>query len=294
MAKDFQQLTIKDSFMFAAVMADSEKCRRFIEIALDMKVLHVTVITEKALFYHPNYHSVRLDVLAEEHGTQRRFNVEMQVERLKCLPQRTRYYHAQMNMDILAAGLDYIHLPNTYVIFICDFSPFESGKRRYRYTFRNRCDEDGRELGDGSITVILSTKGENDSDVPKELLHFLKYVENPQHPAKDTVSDEYVRSLDRQIAAIKRNRNWEAKFVLFEEMMHNEREAGRLEGRQEGRLEGRQESRREAIIDLLQMHGTVPTDILDRINLEENPDILKQWHLAAARSASFEEFRKNI
>ena len=203
MAKDFQQLTIKDSFMFAAVMADSEKCRRFIEIALDMKVLHVTVITKKALFYHPNYHSVRLDVLAEEHGTQRRFNVEMQVERLKCLPQRTRYYHAQMNMDILAAGLDYIHLPNTYVIFICDFSPFESGERRYRYTFRNRCDENGR-------------------------------------------------------------------------------------------LEGRQESRREAIIDLLQMHGTVPTDILDRINLEENPDILKQWHLVAARSASFEDFRKNI
>lgn len=83
--------------MFAAVMADSEKCRRFIEIALDMEVLHVTVITEKALFYHPNYHSVRLDVLAEEHGTQRRFNVEMQVERLKYLPQRTRYYRPFTN-----------------------------------------------------------------------------------------------------------------------------------------------------------------------------------------------------
>ena len=30
--------------------------------------------------YHPEYHGVRLDVMAEEEGTRRRFNVEMQVK----------------------------------------------------------------------------------------------------------------------------------------------------------------------------------------------------------------------
>ena len=178
MAKDFQKLTIKDSFMFSAVMENEETCRQLLEIALSMKILSVTVITEKTLRYHPDYHGVRLDVVADEHGTRRRFNVEMQVERIKNLPRRIRYYHTQMNIDTLASGKDYDELPDTYVIFICDFAPFKTGVPRYRYTFRTRSDEDGQPLDDGSISVILSTKGQNDNEVPKELLRFLKYVEN--------------------------------------------------------------------------------------------------------------------
>ena len=48
--------------------------------ALEMPILEVDVITEKSISYHPEYHGVRLDVLAEEAGTKRRFNVEMQVK----------------------------------------------------------------------------------------------------------------------------------------------------------------------------------------------------------------------
>ena len=286
MAKEFQQLTIKDSFMFSAVMENEETCRQLLEIALSMKILNVTVITEKTLSYHPNYHGVRLDVLAEEHGTRRRFNVEMQVERIKNLPKRVRYYHTQMNIDALAAGKDYDELPDTYVIFICDFSPFETEKCRYRYTFRTRSDEDGQSLDDGSISVILSTKGQNDSEVPKELLRFLKYVENPQHPTEDTVSDPYVRSLDRQVAAIKRNRDWEAKFVLFKEMMNKERE--------EGRKEGQQIQSRKYILELLKMYGTIPEDIVNKINQESDPEVLSYWHMAAAKATSFEDFREKM
>ena len=282
MAKEFQELTIKDSFMFSAVMENEEMCRQLLEIALSMKILSVTVITEKTLSYHPDYHGVRLDVWAEEHGTRRRFNVEMQVERIKNLPRRIRYYHTQMNVDVLATGKDYDQLPDTYVIFICDFAPFESEKCLYRYTFRTRCDEDDRKLDDGNITVILSTKGQNDGEIPKELLHFLKYVENPQYPAEDTVSDQYVRSLDRQVAAIKRNRDWEAKFVLFKEMMNKERETGRQQGH------------REYILELLKKQGTVPEDIFHKLNQTEDPEILKQWLFEAAQMKSFEDFREKI
>ena len=140
-----------------------------------------------------------LDVFAVENGTQRHFNVEMQVERPKSLPRRTRYYHSQMDMDLLASGTDYNLLPNTYVIFICDFAIFQTGPKLYRYTFRNRCDEDGRTLDDGHITILLSTKGENDPEISSALRHFLKYVENPENPSKDTANDSYVRSLSAQI-----------------------------------------------------------------------------------------------
>ena len=66
MQKKLEDLTIKDAFMFAAVMADEEQCRKFLEVALEMDILEVQVVTERSFSYHPKYHGVRLDVLAEE------------------------------------------------------------------------------------------------------------------------------------------------------------------------------------------------------------------------------------
>ncbi len=282
MSKDFQKLTIKDAFMFAAVMSDEEKCQKLLEMALNMKILRVSIVTERALSYHPQYHSVRLDVLAEEYGTRRRFNVEMQVENEENLPHRTRYYHSQMDLDILAAGEDYSELPNTYVIFICDFVPFKDGKRLYRYTFRRRCDEDLRSLEDGSITIILSTKGENEDELPKELVHFLQYVGNPQELSETASKDQYIQSLECSIADIKRSRSWEAKFVLLEEMMNKERRFGRLD------------RSREAVLELLALYGNIPEDIRLKVNEQKDENILKKWLLAAAKADSFDAFRKQM
>ena len=100
MRKRLQDLTIKDAFMFAAVMSDAEQCRHLLELVLEMKILEVHVVAEKTISYHPEYHGVRLDVMAEEAGTKRRFNVEMQVKTESALAKRSRYYHAQMDMDV--------------------------------------------------------------------------------------------------------------------------------------------------------------------------------------------------
>ena len=78
--KKLQDLTIKDAFMFAAVMSDAEQCKLLLALILEMDILEVDVVAEKSLSYHPEYHGVRLDVLAEERGMHRRFNVEMQVK----------------------------------------------------------------------------------------------------------------------------------------------------------------------------------------------------------------------
>ena len=104
MRRNFQDLTIKDAFMFAAVMSDENQCRKLLEIVLETKILHVTVITEKTMSYHPDYHGVRRDVVAEEEGGHRRFNVEMQVKRTPDLAWRSRYYHSQLDMDALLSG----------------------------------------------------------------------------------------------------------------------------------------------------------------------------------------------
>ena len=64
--KTLQDLTIKDPFMFAAVMNDPENCAGLLRMVLDIPIDHVVVETEKSLVYHPEFHGVRLDVYAKD------------------------------------------------------------------------------------------------------------------------------------------------------------------------------------------------------------------------------------
>lgn len=120
----------------------------------------------------------------------------------------------------------YDKLPDTYVIFICDFAPFDS--QLYRYSVRNMVRETKEPLNDGSQTIILSTKGENKSEVPIELVNFLEYVGQETDEAE--TGDDYVKRIQEQIKRIKQNRDWEGKYMLLEEMMRDER----MEGMQKG------------------------------------------------------------
>ena len=83
-------------------------------------------------------------------------------------------------------------------------------------------------MNDGSQTIILSTKGENKSEVPIELVNFLEYVGQETDEAE--TGDDYVKRIQEQIKRIKQNRDWEGKYMLLEEMMRDER----MEGMQKG------------------------------------------------------------
>ena len=172
--KTLQDLTIKDNFLFGAVMSVEDNCRGFLELVLGFPIARVVVSREKSIVYHPEYKGVRLDLYAEDEN-HTHYNVEMQVKKKAALGKRSRYYHSQMVMEALESGEDYETLPDTFVIFICDFDPFD--RKLYCYTFRNECREDKNvKLGDGSCTIFLSTRGENEEAVPPELVRFLKFV----------------------------------------------------------------------------------------------------------------------
>ena len=114
--KKLQDLTIKDNFMFGAVMTDPENCRLFLERALGFPISRVTVSKEKSIVYHPEYKGIRLDVYAQDdHNTH--YNVEMQMLKHPALGKRSRYYHSQIDMELLLSRMDYEELPDTYVIF---------------------------------------------------------------------------------------------------------------------------------------------------------------------------------
>lgn len=62
--KAFEELTIKDNFMFTAVMMDEINCKGLLERALDMEIDHVVINKEHTIIYNPDFKSVRLDIYA--------------------------------------------------------------------------------------------------------------------------------------------------------------------------------------------------------------------------------------
>ena len=75
--KTFKELTIKDNFMFGAIMCKEDNCRRLLELVLEVPIARVEVSKEKSIVYHPEYKGVRLDVYAKDEKNTH-FNVEMQ------------------------------------------------------------------------------------------------------------------------------------------------------------------------------------------------------------------------
>lgn len=199
-------LTIKNDFMFGAVMINPENCKEFLERALEIEIDRVDVSRGKSMVYHPDYKGIRLDVYAKDENNTC-YNVEMQMTKKPALGRRSRYYQSQMDMDILLSGREYAELPDSYVIFICGFDPF--GERKYRYTFQMQCKESNQTpLEDGRRIVFLSTCGENEDEISKELLAFLKFVK----------------------ADLKESREMEERFMTLEEMLKDERKEGLKEG----------------------------------------------------------------
>ena len=208
--KKFQDLTIQNGFMFAAVMMQDDNSKKFLEMLLQVPIKEVIVSYEKSLIYNPECKGVRLDVyVCDENNT--RYDIELQVAQQE-LGKRTRYYHSQMDMDLLESGHEYKELPMSYVIFVCDFDPFKKGK--YCYTFENRCLEDfSLEMGDGSRSIFLSTDGKNTDKTSKELQAFLEFIKNDNLENNTKTDDEYVKGLQQTIRRIKKNRELERSFM---------------------------------------------------------------------------------
>lgn len=273
--KTFQELTIKDNFMFAAVMSDTENCRRLLEIVLGFLIKKVTVHYEYSIAYHFDYKGVRFDVLAIDENDNR-YNVEIQAVNRK-IEKRSRYYHSQLDMKMLKRGQKYKFLPDAYVIFICDYDPI--GGQKYRYTFKHICEEMPEyELRDGSHTIFLSTKGNNEDELPKELVKFLQYVSADQEESEKDFEDEYVKRLQENVANVKEDREKEKDYMLLEEMLSDEREEGILIGKM------------KAVFELLEELGSVPDDIVSQIEAEKDIDKLSKVLKIAAKSESMEEF----
>ncbi|MEF2955537.1 MAG: hypothetical protein U0O33_13720 [Blautia sp.] len=132
----------------------------------------------------------------------------------------------------------------------------------------------------------MSTKGENKEEVPAELVRFLKFVTADLEESEGDFQDKLVKQFQETIHNIKTDREMGERYMIFEEMLREEKQEGRLEGR----LEGQIEATREAVFELLEALGEVPDRLRDRIeNLEELGD-LKFLFKLAAKADSMQNF----
>ena len=296
MGKKLKELTIKDNFMFGAVMSDPENCRELLEMVLSISISRIEVSKEKSIAYHPEYKGVRLDVYAKDNENTC-YNVEMQASRKPVLGKRSRYYQSQMDMELLQNGKSYEELPSNYVLFICDFDPF--GKNLYRYTFDMNCKEDSSvKLNDARQIIFLSTHGKNKNEVPKELVTFLQYVNADLTESQKDFHDSYVRKLQNSVQKVKGNREMEERFMILEEMLKEERAEGRAEGHAEGHAEGRAqghiEGARDMLLKMLEILGEIPMSVKEKISTTDDLDTLTDWTRLAVQSKSMKEFTDKI
>ena len=102
--------------MFAAVMMDAENCRCFLERVLEIQIERVEISTEHGFFFNPECKSIRMDVFAKDEN-RTHYDIEMQLVKKDSLEKRSRYYHSQMDVEMLEKGKSYGELADTYVSF---------------------------------------------------------------------------------------------------------------------------------------------------------------------------------
>lgn len=120
-----------------------------------------------------------------------------------------------------------------FIIVICDYDPY--GMKKYCYTFESRCKEQpDLLLGDEVTKLFLSTKGENEDEVSKELVDFHHYITESNENGLPEECDERLRRLHESIQEIKTSTSVEVEYMKMEERERLVKEEARKYGLQEG------------------------------------------------------------
>ena len=109
----------------------------------------------------------------------------------------------------------------------------------------------------------------------------MKYVENPDKTENSEDDDDFIKSLKKQIAAIKSSREWEGRFMLFKELLSDERKEARAEGWAEGLAEGRAEGQSKAnkLVQLLAQQNRMDDIIKAANDSEYQEQLFKEFNL---------------
>ena len=230
MAKNYEELTFTDDFMFCKIMeSHPDLCRELLELILERKVGKlVEVNRQKPIEITADGKGVRFDVYAED-DQKVIYEVEMQNAMKDSLSKRVRYSQGMIDLNLIERGKHYSELNRSFIIFICDFNLFkEIG--RHKYSFANLCREDSKiELGDETEKIFLCAEGKMD-DVSENLKIFLNYI------AQGVPGNAFTNTLEYKVKEARIHKRWRTEYMTLLEHYEIERAEGRAEGLAEGIL----------------------------------------------------------
>ncbi len=228
MPKAFEELQLKDDFMFSVIMRNPKFCKPFLERVLGVKISRIEYPRpQETIDIATDAKSVRLDIFVED-GEETVYNIEMQAATNRNLPKRTRYYQGMIDLNILEKGKDYKELKRSFVIFVCAFDLF--GEGRHIYTFENRCIQNlGLGLGDDTVKIILNTKGTID-DVTPELKRLLDFIDGKKP------EDDFTRELDKAVQSARKNERWRLGYMTLQMHYQEKYEQGIEQGNRQSAL----------------------------------------------------------
>lgn len=229
--KTLQELTLLSKFLFDQTMDLPEAHEAVLRIILgdqNIRLLNPAQ-TEKEICTAPWLRTIRLDVFAlDEERTI--YDTEMQVERRGDLIKRSRYYQGLIDSSLLTPGsVNFNELNDTCIIMITPFGLF--GAKKYCYTFRSYCEEDKDiPLSDGSVRIFLNTQGKNESEVSRELVDFLHYVECTDEESALKSGSRNIQKIHECVKKVKSSEEIGVKYMQTWEEKIIDREKGKLEG----------------------------------------------------------------
>ena len=225
----FEELEIRDDFMFGVIMRNPKYCKPFLETVLNIKIGHIEYPkSQEVIDLSADAKGVRLDVYVED-GIGTIYNIEMQTTIDKNIPKRMRYYQGMIDLNILEKGEDYRSLKKSFVIFVCTFDLF--GQGRHVYTFENRCVQDLElPLSDDTVKIILNTKGIMD-DVSVEMKSLLDYIDGKEP------EDDFTKELDDAVNEVRDNEKWRLEYMTLQMSYQEKYELGVQDGIERGALE---------------------------------------------------------
>ena len=124
----------------------------------------------------------------------------------------------------------------------------------------------------------------NASSVLPELVRFLKFVTANLKESEEDFGDELVNQFQNSIRDIKKSREMGERYMIFEEMLREEKQ----EGLEEGQLMARQAS----ILECLEELGDIPAELQEEIENLEDTGKLKMLLKLAVRADSIADFEK--
>lgn len=131
--------------------------------------------------------------------------------------------------------------------------------------------------------------GINDGEVPETLVSFLKYAGEGIIPGGINNPDEFVVRLHQTVEKIKKDREMGRRYMLLEELMKDEYNAGKEDGKAEGIKLG-STFFSNSIIEILNDISPISDNFKKRISSIENLETLALLVKKAARVQSVEEF----